>query len=151
MRFAGTGEAVLFYQFMKPETSAERRMLELLPNVTVLSGYQIKKFSFRMNEAEKDQAADEYQRQFEKIVGLVQNGKYGLLVLDEIMSCISCGFLKAEAVVDFLNSRPAELEVVMTGRNPDERLVSCADYVSEIHKVKHPFDAGTPARRGIEF
>ena len=151
VRFASTGKSVLFYQFMKPETSGERQMLQLLPNITVLSGYQITKFSFQMNETEKAQAAAGYQRQFEEIVQMVQGGQYGLLVLDEILSCISCGFLKLETVIDFLQHSPTELEVVLTGRDPDERLIACADYVSEIKKIKHPFDQGIPARKGIEF
>ncbi len=151
VRFAGSGRNVLFYQFMKPETSGERYMLQQLPNITVLSGYQISKFSFQMNETEKVEAAAGYQKQFAEIVQMVQGGQYGLLVLDEIMSCISCGFLDLETTVHFLEHRPASLEVVMTGRNPDERLISCADYVSEIQKRKHPFDVGISARKGIEF
>ena len=46
---------------------------------------------------------------------------------------------------------PEELEVVLTGRNPDEKLIKLADYVSEIKKIKHPFDREIRARRGIEF
>lgn len=151
VRFAGSGGKVLFYQFMKPESSGERRMLQQLSDITVLSGYQVSKFSFQMNESEKAEAAVGYQKQFSEIIQMVQNEAYGLLVLDEIMSCISCGFLDIEAVLHFLECRPQSLEVVMTGRNPDARLIACADYVSEIQKVKHPFDAGITARSGIEF
>lgn len=151
VRFAGSGGKVLFYQFMKPESSGERRMLQQLPDITVLSGYQISKFSFQMNEMEKADAQAGYQKQFTEIVQMVQNGAYGLLVLDEIMSCISCGFLNTETILHFLEHRPKTLEVVMTGRNPDARLISCADYISEIQKVKHPFDIGIKARKGIEF
>ncbi len=47
--------------------------------------------------------------------------------------------------------KPKELEIVLTGRNPDEKLIELADYVSEIKKVKHPFDQGIYARKGIEY
>ena len=49
------------------------------------------------------------------------------------------------------NESSGELEIVLTGRNPDEKLVELADYVSEIKKVKHPFDQGIYARKGIEY
>lgn len=52
--------------------------------------------------------------------------------------------------MDYLKTKPLLAEVVFTGRNPDKELLSLADYVSEIKKVKHPFDRGIKAREGIE-
>lgn len=151
VRCAGSGNRVLFYQFMKPGTSGERNILEQIPAVTVLSGYTISKFSFAMTDEEKAEAAVGYQRQFADIVQLLERDEYQMVVFDEIMSCINCGFLPLEAVLDWLGNRPDGLEVVMTGRDPDPILVECADYVSEIRKQKHPFDHGVRARKGIEF
>ena len=56
-----------------------------------------------------------------------------------------------EKFQEFLKNRPENLEVVMTGRDPAPELTELADYVSEIRKVKHPFDRGIHARKGIEF
>ena len=151
VRYAGAGGSVLFYQFMKPETSSERPVLSQIPQITVLSGYTISKFSFRMTTQEKADAAVGYQQQFAEIVQLVQQKKYGMLILDEIMSCISCGFLPLETVLRFLQTKPPELEVVLTGRNPDAQLLELADYVSEICSRKHPYERGISARKGIEF
>ena len=53
-------------------------------------------------------------------------------------------------LVDFLKNRPENIEVIMTGRNPKEELIEIADYVSEVNKVKHPFDRGIAAREGVE-
>ena len=69
---------------------------------------------------------------------------------DEIMAAINTGMVKVEQVQELVASRPPKLEVVLTGRNPPEELLELADYVSEIHKVRHPFDRGVPARDGIE-
>ena len=151
VRYAGAGGSVLFYQFMKPETSSERPILSQIPQITVLSGYTISKFSFRMTAQEKADAAVGYQQQFAEIVQLVQQKKYGMLILDEIMSCISCGFLPLKTVLRFLQTKPPELEVVLTGRNPDAQLLELADYVSEICSRKHPYERGISARKGIEF
>ena len=56
-----------------------------------------------------------------------------------------------QITVKFLKDRPEALEVVMTGRGPSEQLLSLADYVSEIRKMKHPYDKGILARKGIEY
>ena len=67
----------------------------------------------------------------------MEAGQYGLIPRKEARS--------------FLKEKPDSLEVVLTGREPDDRLVELADYVSEIRKVKHPFDRGIRAREGIEY
>ena len=89
IRYAGAGGSVLFYQFMKPETSSERPILSQIPQITVLSGYTISKFSFRMTAQEKADAAVGYQQQFAEIVQLVQQKKYGMLILDENGASVS--------------------------------------------------------------
>ena len=53
-------------------------------------------------------------------------------------------------LIDFLQIMPEHLDVILTGRDPSPGLIELADYVSEIRKVKHPFDRGLPARRGLE-
>lgn len=73
-----------------------------------------------------------------------------MLVLDETLGAIEAGLLDEDVIAGFLQSRPEQLEVVMTGRYPSDRLVELADYVSRIDKVKHPFDKGIGARAGIE-
>ena len=72
-------------------------------------------------------------------------------MLDEAVSSCNHGVIDEGALLRFLKSRPARLEVVLTGREPSAALVEAADYVTEMKKVKHPFDAGIVARRGIEF
>lgn len=74
-----------------------------------------------------------------------------LLVLDELCAAVSSGFIEEQRVIDFLDTRPGNLEVVMTGRDPAKALFERADYVSEIKKRKHPFDYGQGAREGIEY
>ena len=74
-----------------------------------------------------------------------------LLVLDEVCASLSSGLLNLADIVDFLDHRPANLEVVMTGRKPPEELLLRADYVTEMEKIKHPFDRKILARRGIEY
>ena len=78
-------------------------------------------------------------------------GIYDLLILDEILASCNYGMVRETSVVEFLQNRPEKLEVVLTGRNPSETFLELADYVSEIHMRRHPYEKGIPARRGIEF
>lgn len=74
-----------------------------------------------------------------------------LLILDEIMAAMRHGCLSLEDAISLMDARPAGTELVMTGRYAPKELIDRADLVTEMTKVKHYFDAGVPARRGIEF
>ena len=78
-------------------------------------------------------------------------GGIDLLVLDEMNSVLSGGWIPVEEMEEFLRGRPEGLEVVLTGRDAPIELVKMADYVTEMLKIKHPFDEGVKARKGIEF
>ena len=80
-----------------------------------------------------------------------QTGDFDLLVLDEAMSALSTGMIGEARLLELLAGRKAELEVVMTGRDPSRALLDAADYVTEMRLVKHPFQRGVPAREGIEY
>ena len=151
VRCAGWQERVLVVQLMKQDNSGERRILEQLPQVTLWETYPDAKFSFRMTLAEKAEAAHWYTGQFRRITEAVHGGTYRMLILDELLSCISCGFLPEETVLAFLDSRPENLEVVMTGRNPSPALAERADYLTEMCLRKHPYEEGISARKGIEY
>ena len=102
-----------------------------------------------MSEEEKENAAKDYGELLEKALSEAPNAD--LLVLDEAISSCNHKMISEERLLDFLENKPKELEVVLTGRNPSEKLLSMADYVTEMNKIKHPYDKGTPARKGIEF
>ena len=151
IRCAGQGGRVPCFQFLKGDNSGERRILEKLEKVTLMSCYDKVKFTSKMNEEEKLEAKTYYQNRFQQIITMVQQKEYDLLVLDEIMAAISAGFLEEKEVVHFLQNKPGTLEVVMTGRNPGEELLKLADYVTEMKMCKHPYEKGISARRMIEW
>ena len=80
VRCAGAGGTVLFYQFMKPETSSERIALQQIHGITVLSGYSIHQFSFRMTPEEKAEAAIGYQKQWQSLLEQVNQTTYQMLI-----------------------------------------------------------------------
>ncbi len=70
--------------------------------------------------------------------------------MDEIIASINLNLIPLDEVVEFLKNKPKTLEVVLTGRDPNEKLVELSDYVSEIKAVKHPYEKGISSRIGIE-
>ena len=84
-----------------------------------------------------------------KAAAVEQNAR--LLVMDEMLDLCNAELIDTAMVVDFLKNRPEQLEVVMTGRNPKPELVELADYITNMNAVKHPFEKGVPARKGIEM
>lgn len=150
LRAAGRGNRVVVARFLKSEDSGEVEMLKKIPEIQVIPCERSFGFTFQMDEKTKKEAAQYYGELFLQAVKAVRGGA-DMLVLDEIMAAVNSGMVKQETVVEFLRTRPAGLEVVMTGRSPSEEFLSLADYVSEIKKVKHPYDRGILARKGIEY
>ena len=149
-RAAGYGYRVLIYQFMKDNSTSERRVLGLSENITIIDGLSREKFSFQMTSAEKEERRAYYAGQLCFVAQKACEERYDVLFLDEVIYTIRAGLLDESLVLDFLKKKPATLEVILTGQDPSQALIEAADYVSEIRKVKHPFDKGIPAREGIE-
>ena len=151
VRCAGHGNKVLFVQFLKSWVTGELNSLTLFENVEVLRAKATPKFTFQMNEEEKAQVTQDHLELFETVKNKCLSEKIDLLVLDEIVGACDKGVFDKATLLDFLKNKPQKLEVVMTGRNPFPELVELADYVTEMQKIKHPFDGGIAARKGIEY
>ena len=149
VRAAGAGKRVLFVQFFKNGVSSEVKMLSMLPGVETLVNEKPVNFFLKMDEQQKKEAVEIYEELLKK--ALEQSENVDLLVLDEIISTCNYGIADENRLVDFLENKREELEVVLTGRGPSEKLLELADYVTEMTKIKHPYDEGVPARKGIEF
>ncbi|RLB27910.1 MAG: cob(I)yrinic acid a,c-diamide adenosyltransferase [Deltaproteobacteria bacterium] len=94
---------------------------------------------------------EEANKALSKAEELIENGGYDILILDEITLAIDFNLIPLKRVVDFLDKKPDKLELVLTGRNCPWELIKRADLVSVIDEIKHPFQKGIEARRGIEF
>ena len=151
VRFAGAGGRVLFAQFLKDGKSGELSVLQSIDGIDVDVCRECFGFSFSMSEETREKAGAVYAEYLQRILERAADEDFGLLVLDEIIATYNQGFIDRQFLLDFLKNKPDELEVVMTGRNPANELLELADYVSEIRKIKHPYDQGILARKGIEF
>lgn len=151
VRAAGTGMKVLFARFLKNEYSGELKVLDAVPQIEVIHLERSYGFFSTLSEKEKAEVKEMYLGLWNKIRDRVSSGEYDMLVIDEFMAAYNYGLIPHEEGVRFLEEKPEEMEIVLTGRDPDKELVKLADYVSEIRKIKHPFDRGITARRGIEY
>ena len=148
VRAAGAGKKVLLHQFLKDNSSSERAVIDKLPGVTVVPGAEMDKFTFQMSEEELATLQEENNAVLTQLFAMAKD--YDMLIMDESVYAMDMNLLSEDMVVDFLEKKPEHLEVVMSGRNPSERLKEYADYISEIKKIKHPFDKGISSRVGIE-
>lgn len=150
VRCAGSGKKVIFTQFLKDNQSSELHILRQIDNITIITCEKTFGFYFNMTEEQKAEAARTYREHFDRITQAAREQGCDMLVLDELIASYNLKLVEPAAVLEFLKTKPESLEVVMTGRDPQKELVDLADYVSTIQKTKHPFDAGIPARVGIE-
>ena len=150
IRAMGAGFRVVFVQFLKNQTTGELAILDGLPNVTVLRGKEGSGFSFSMSGEEKEKTRLLHTENLKEAIALAESGECDMLVLDEAVGAYARDLIDRQLLEEFVRSKPEELELVLTGRNPAQWMIDCADYVSEIGKVKHPYDRGVPARTGIE-
>lgn len=148
VRASGAGRKVAFVQFMKGMPSSEISQLKKL-GITVVKAGTITKFVPYMTDEERAQCAEEQMGGFEAAVAMAAD--IDVLVLDEMISAVTTGMVPEERLLGFLRARPAGLEVVMTGRDVPAAIAAMADYLSDIRAVKHPYEQGVPARKGIEM
>lgn len=151
VRFAGNGGKVLFTQFLKDGSSGEICVLKENDHITVFSFAENLGFSFQMNEKQKEYATECYTKYLRQSIEMAEKEQIGLLVLDEALAAYNLGFVDRDLLLSFLKNKREEMEVVLTGRDPAPELLELADYVSDIRKIKHPYDEGILAREGIEY
>ena len=150
VRAAGAGRRVLILQFLKDGASAEFASLAHVPGIEVVPQTRRFGFSWTLSQEERAEALAYYTGLLEETFTRAAGG-IDLLVLDEAVGTVSAGLLDGERLLALLGTKPPALEVVLTGRDPSRALLDAADYVTEMKKIKHPFDQGVPARRGVEF
>ena len=149
LRALGHGLRVYIVYFMKGDYPyGERRILSNLSNVDMVSFGQ-KDFVDPANvkPEEKEQARLALAAAREAML----SGNYDLVVLDEVNVTVAWKLVELDEVVRLINDKPQNVELILTGRRADVKLVQMADLVTEMLKIKHPYDKGIKARQGIEY
>ena len=149
LRALGHGLRVYIVHFMKGDYSyGERGILSKLPNIKMAS-FGKKEFVDPTNikPDEKEQARLALAAAREAML----SGSYDLVVMDEINIAAAWKLIELDEVVKRIRDKPQNVELVLTGRGADAKLIELADLVTEMVKVKHAYDKGIEARRGIDY
>jgi cob(I)alamin adenosyltransferase len=149
LRCLGHDFTVCIIHFMKGNFPyGEQKMLSRLPDVTLQIFGRLSFVDPNNPEAED---IEEARKALEASRAAVLSGDYDLVVLDEINVASAWGLVSVGDVVRLIEEKPAHVEVILTGRYADSRLIELADLVTEMRAVKHPFDQGIKARAGCEY
>ncbi|MDV3103850.1 cob(I)yrinic acid a,c-diamide adenosyltransferase [Thermococcus waiotapuensis] len=147
VRMLGSGGKVFIIQFMKASLvyGEQKKIAEC---GAVIESYGLPKFVHGKPEKEDIEAA---KRALERAKEIVSSGEWDLVILDEICVALGFGMIEAEEVKKLIENRARNTELVLTGRYCPEELFELADYVTEMREIKHPYQRGIMARRGVEF
>jgi len=149
IRALGHGLRVYVAFFMKGDYPyGERSILSQLPNVTIAS-FGSRGFIDPANikPEEKEQA----KRALAAAREAMLSGSYDLVVLDEVNLAAAWNLVELDEVLKLIEDKPLGVELILTGRRADSKLVKAADLVTEMLKIKHPYDEGVAAREGVEY
>ena len=148
LRAAGAGFKVHMIQFMKGRRYCELESVENLTNFTIV---QYGRDEFVSKEKPEQIDIDLAQEGFNHTQDIVKSGKYDMAILDEINVAIDYHLIPLEKVLKLIEEKPEKLELILTGRYAHPELIKIADVVTEMLEIKHPYQQGVLARKGIDF
>ncbi|MFX0168249.1 MAG: cob(I)yrinic acid a,c-diamide adenosyltransferase [Candidatus Hodarchaeota archaeon] len=149
LRAAGHGFKVYMIQFMKGQINyGELEAVKHIPNFTIR---QFGRPDF-VDKSKPDPQDVEFARAaLAHAKSIIEEGKVDFLILDEVNVALDFGLISTEETIKLIKSRPPTMELILTGRYAPPALIELADLVSEIKEIKHPYQKGIPARKGVEM
>lgn len=150
LRAIGAGKKVVIVQFMKRPSYSEHRAIKKYKLPVDVFAYGIGYYKIMGDKKPKKAHQLAAQKALKKAQELILSGKYDLIILDEINVAVGFGLLDVNEVISML-SGSRKSEVILTGRKAHPKLKKLADLVTEMKKVKHYYDKGVKARKGIEY
>lgn len=156
LRALGRGHKVHLVQMMKAgiqgtdefEEYGELLALKRFPN------FSVERFGFRewIIGKPKSEHIKQAQNALSAAKKAAQEGNFDILIVDECLYGVQLGVLTEDEIIDLINLKYKNTELILTGSHkPLDKIFALADLVSEVRKVKHPFDKGIPARKGTEY
>ena len=150
LRAAGHGLKVFVVFFMKGDYPyGEYATLPKLPNVET-AAFGLRQFVHKDDKINPEEVK-EAKAALVKAREAMLSGRYDIIVMDEVNTSLYFKLLEIDEVIRLIKDRPENVELIMTGRNADKKIVEMADLVTEMVKIKHPYDKGIMARKGIEY
>lgn len=148
IRAAGHGQKVAVMQFVKGTwKTGEQAALKRFPEIT----HEVSGDGFTWNTQDVEQDIASAKAGWARAVEMIQGGEFKVVVLDEINIALRYNYLDAAAVAQVLRDKPEQVSIVLTGRDAPQEVIDAADTVTEFQVVKHAYEAGIRARKGVEF
>ena len=148
LRASGAGLKVHMVQFMKGRRYSEIDTIDNISNFTI-SQHGRDEFVSKENPDKID--IDLAQKGFKFAKEIINNGKYDMVILDEINVAVDYNLISLKEVIRLLEKKPEKLELILTGRDAHPDIIKIADLVTEMLEIKHPYQQGIIARKGIDF
>ena len=150
LRAVGSGLKVYMVQFLKGGKTGELNSVKNLENFTIFRFEKPRDFVWNLKEDEIEELKKDIKKGYNFILKALENKECDMLIIDEIMAVLSYKFLSIEEALEIVN-KMENTEIIMTGRNEPKELIKKADLVTEMKMIKHYFEKGIKARKGIEF
>ena len=147
LRAAGAGLKVYIAQFAKGMGYSELNSICKLSEFITIKQFGRESFINKIPEQEDVAIAREG---IDEVKQAVKSGKYNVVILDEINIATHYGLCSVEELLEIIETKPTDVELIISGRNADERIIEIADLVTEMREIKHYYNKGVQARIGIE-
>ena len=147
LRAAGHGLRTYIAQFMKGQSYGELSSSRLIPEINI---EQFGKDTFIHIDQESPEDIRMAKYGLEKASQAMLSQKYNIIILDEVIVAIHFNLLTIAQVMDFISSKPENIELILTGRRAPQELIERADLVTEMREIKHYYQQGVSVRDGIE-
>lgn len=150
LRAAGAGLKVFIAQFIKSRRCSEHKALERFKDLITVRLYGTGFIRKTKTKEQQIRAIKAAQRGLEEVRKVIASGEYDMVILDEINLTTHLGLIRKEDLLDLIEKKPLETELILTGRYADEKIIEKADLVTEMKEIKHYYKKGVKARWGIE-
>lgn len=147
LRAAGAGQKVYIGQFLKGQKYSELNALTRFKDLIVVE--QFGKKTFIIKKPHKNDIL-QVKQACTKIFNTIRQGRFDIVILDEINCALKLKLIKVIDILKIIKEKPQHVEIVLTGRDAPKEILKIADLVTEMKEIKHYFNKGIVARRGIE-
>ena len=152
VRAAGNGYNVFMVQFLKGSKTGEiESAKKMAPFFNIFRFEKKRGFFWTLNADEKVELKEDVQKAYEFCRKTLKEEKCDILIMDEVMGALSNNLISEQQLIELIDNKPDNIELVLTGRNAPKSIIHKANLVTEMKDIKHYFNEGVPSREGIEF
>ncbi len=151
LRAIGAEKKVIILQFLKKPNFSEHKAIKKYKLPIKIESFGIGFYKILGDNKSKAQHQKAAQKGLKRAQDVIASNKYDVVILDEINVAVGFGLIDVEEVISVLTTKNCIPDTILTGRRAHPKLKKIADLVTEMKKIKHPYDRGVKARKGIEF